>query len=72
MTSTKSNTYQEEFNKKTVKVLNTVKKILSKINGNFELYCELEDSVGDLAQWHSLKNRYDEEYLKTLKERIGE
>ena len=67
-----SNTYQEEFNKKTVKVLHTMKKILSEINGNFELYCELEDSFGDLAQWHSLKNKYDEEYLKTLKERIGE
>ena len=72
MTSTKSNTYQEEFNKKTVKVLNTVKKILSEINGNFELYCEIEDAFKDLKKWHGLKSKHDEKYLKTLKERIGE
>ena len=33
-----SNTYQDEFNKKTVKVLNTITHILSKINGDFEFY----------------------------------
>ena len=67
-----SNTYQEEFNKKTVKVLNTITHILSKINGNFELYCELGDVFKDLEQWHGSQSKYDEEYLKALKERIGE